>query len=93
MSRVVFCRKYQKELPGLARPPFPGKLGGDIFENISERAWKDWQSYQTMLINEKGLNMADAESRKFVQETMQKFFAGEEVATVEGYVPPDPSTT
>ncbi len=29
MSRMVFCRKLKKELPGLARAPFPGAKGED----------------------------------------------------------------
>ena len=44
MSRTVFCRKYQQELPGLAQAPFPGPKGQDILENVSfhrERR-QDW---------------------------------------------------
>ena len=70
------------------QPPFPGKMGADIYENISQRAWSDWQTYQTMLINEKCLSLADPEARKFIQDTMNKFFSGEEVPAVEGYIPP-----
>ncbi len=87
MARMVFCKKYQKELEGLLQPPFPGQMGADIYENISQLAWSDWQSYQTMLINEKCLSLADPDARKFIQDTMKKFFAGEEVETVEGYIP------
>ena len=38
MSRTVFCRKYQKELEGLAMPPMPGPKGQDIYENVSKLA-------------------------------------------------------
>lgn len=88
MTRTVMCRKYQEELPGLERPPYPGAKGQDIFEHISQKAWADWQKHQTMLINEKRLNMMNAEDRKFLQTEMNKFFAGEEYAQAEGYVPP-----
>ena len=88
MDRMVFCRKYKQELEGLLQAPFPGEIGADIYKNISKRAWADWQSYQTMLINEKCLSLADPEARKFIQDTMRKFFAGEEVESVEGYIPP-----
>ncbi len=87
MTRIVFCKKYQQELEGLAQPPFPGKIGEDIFENVSQLGWADWQNYQTMLINEKCLSLADPEARKFLQEMMKKFFSGEEVEAVEGYIP------
>ncbi|MGE7990048.1 oxidative damage protection protein [Pseudomonas sp. NPDC089554] len=88
MTRTVKCRKYNEELPGLERPPYPGAKGQDIFENISQKAWKEWQDHQTMLINEKRLNMMNAEDRKFIQAEMDKFFAGEDYAQAEGYVPP-----
>jgi len=88
MTRTVKCRKYNEELPGLDRPPYPGAKGQDIFDNISRQAWDEWQKHQTMLINEKRLNMMNAEDRKFLQAEMDKFFAGEDYAQAEGYVPP-----
>lgn len=88
MSRMVFCRKLKQELPGLARAPFPGAKGEDILQNISQQAWDEWQAHQTMIINERHLNMMDADDRKFVMQEMEKFFAGEDFARAEGYVPP-----
>lgn len=88
MTRMVMCRKHQQELAGLARPPFPGSKGEDIYNNISQQAWDEWQTQQTMLINERHLNMMNAEDRKFLMAEMEKFFAGEEFAKAEGYVPP-----
>jgi len=41
-----------------------------------------------MLINEKHLNMRDAEARKFLQQEMEKFLSGEDFEQAEGYVPP-----
>ena len=88
MARMVNCKKYGKELPGLAVPPYPGPKGQEIYETVSQRAWQEWQAHQTMLINEKQLNMMDGEARKFLQGEMDKFLAGEEYEQVEGYVPP-----
>ena len=88
MARVVFCKKYQQEMDGLDAPPYPGPKGEDIFENVSKQAWGEWQAHQTMLINEKHLNMVDAESRKYLQAEMEKFLAGEEYDRAEGYVAP-----
>ncbi len=89
MSRTVFCKKYQKDLPGLERLPFPGPKGQEIFDNVSKQAWEEWQAHQTMLINERQLNMMDTGSRIFIQEEMQKFLAGEEYAKADGYIPPE----
>ena len=88
MTRTVLCRKYKQELPGLDRAPYPGPRGEDIFTNVSKQAWDELQKHQTMLINERRLNMINAEDRKFLQTEMDKFLSGEEYAQAEGYVPP-----
>lgn len=88
MSRTVFCRKYQQELEGLNAPPFPGPKGQDIFDHISAKAWQDWLAHQTMLINEKRLNMMDKEARNYLAEQRDKFLSGDDYDTAEGYVPP-----
>ncbi len=51
MPHTVFCKKYQEELEGLDAPPYPGPKGQEIFDNVSKKAWQDWQAHQTMLIN------------------------------------------
>ncbi|MBB3047615.1 Fe-S cluster biosynthesis and repair protein YggX [Litorivivens lipolytica] len=88
MTRKVHCRKYQQELDGLTAPPFPGPRGQDIYDNVSKKAWEEWQTHQTMLINEKQLSMMDPDARKYLQAEMEKFFAGEDYDKAEGYVPP-----
>ena len=88
MPRLVLCKKYNRELPGLQAPPLPGVLGQEIFDTVSEQAWKEWQANQTMLINEHRLNLMDASTRKFLTEEMHRFLANENYAKPEGYVPP-----
>lgn len=87
MTRMVFCKKYQEELEGLANPPIPGEKGLEIYENYSKKAWEEWTDHQTRLINEKHLNMMDKEARKFLTEQRDKFFAGEDFEIADGYVP------
>ena len=88
MSRTVHCRKCNEQLPGLDRPPYPGAKGQDIYDNVSKKAWDEWQAHQTMLINERRLNMMNAEDRKFLQAEMDKFLSGVDYAKADGYVPP-----
>ena len=88
MTRMVMCRKYKQELPGLDRPPYPGPKGQEVFNEVSRKAWDEWQKHQTMLINERRLNMMDPEDRRFIQQEMDKFLAGEKYAQADGYVPP-----
>ncbi|MCI5107871.1 MAG: oxidative damage protection protein [Pseudomonadales bacterium] len=89
MSRMVHCRKYNKELPGLVVPPYPGAKGKEIYESVSQQAWQEWQAQQTMLINEKQLNMMDPDARKYLMKEMDKFLNNEEFDQAEGYVPPE----
>ena len=88
MARTVFCRKLKQDLPGLDQPPFPGPAGEDIFNNISRQAWQEWLDHQTMLINEKRLNMMDLTARTYLGEQRKRFLSGESYDQAEGYVPP-----
>jgi Fe-S cluster biosynthesis and repair protein YggX len=92
MTRLIICRKLGKQLPGLASPPIPGPVGKDIYEHVSAEAWGRWQALQTMLINEHQLSMMDPESRAFLMNQMEKFFANEDYEQPEGYVSPGDST-
>lgn len=91
MPRTVFCRKYKETLEGLDLPPYPGAKGQDIFDHISKQAWQEWMAHQTMLINEKRLNMMDMGTRVYLNEQMLKFLSGDQYDQAEGYVPPSQS--
>ena len=88
MTRSVLCKKFQKELPGLDKPPYPGPKGQEIFENVSKQAWEEWLDHQKMLINEGQINLTDKEARKWLNEQMDLFLSGEDYARPEGYTPP-----
>ena len=88
MSRTVICSRFQRELEGLEKPPLPGPAGERIFNEVSKKAWLEWQHLQTMLINEKHLKLIDPDARKYLSEQMWRFFANEDVDRAEGYVPP-----
>ena len=85
MSRKVFCKKYQKEMPGLSRPPIPGPKGKELQESVSQEAWNKWKSHQTTLINEKHLDMSNPDNRKWLLEQMDKFFNNEDYEKASGF--------
>ena len=87
MSRKVICRKYKEELVGMEKPPYPGPKGEDLYNNVSQKAWDEWLEHQKMLINEGQLNLADRESRNWLNEQMELFFSGEDYAKQSGYRP------
>jgi Fe-S cluster biosynthesis and repair protein YggX len=87
MARTINCVYLNKEADGLDFQLYPGDLGKRIFDNISKEAWGLWQKKQTMLINEKKLNMMNVDDRKFLEEQMTSFlFEGKDVE-IEGFVP------
>jgi len=88
MARMVQCVKLGREAEGLDRLPYPGPLGQRIFENVSKEAWQGWVRFQTMLVNENRLNLADAQARKFLARQMEDYFFGAGVQAPEGYTHP-----
>lgn len=89
MSRTVHCRMLNEELEGLAYQPWPGELGKRIFEGISQQAWNNWLTHQTMLINEHRLSPLNPDHRAFLEGEMEKFFFGGGSEKPQGYVPPE----
>ena len=92
MTRSVFCKKLQQQLPGLVVAPYPGEKGKFIFENISAQAWQLWQKQQVILINEQHLSLASADARRYLTEQMDRFLANETFDPASGYVPPESDT-
>jgi Fe-S cluster biosynthesis and repair protein YggX len=89
METIVFCKKYQEELPAMSFPPLPGQAGKDLMETVSQKAFDAWKLHQTTLINERRLDLSIAENRTFLIEEMHKFFDNKEVAQAEGFVDPN----
>ncbi|MBL1416047.1 oxidative damage protection protein [Moritella sp.] len=87
MARMVFCTRLQKEAEGLRFQLYPGEVGKRIFDHISQEAWSEWQQKQTMLLNEKKLNMMDENDRIFLEQEMVKYlFEGQDVI-IDGFTP------
>ncbi|NIH15547.1 oxidative damage protection protein [Serratia symbiotica] len=88
MSRTIFCTFLQCDAEGQDFQLYPGDVGKRIFDEISKEAWGEWMKKQTMLINEKKLNMMKLDDRKLLEQEMIKFlFEGHDVH-IEGYTPP-----
>jgi Fe-S cluster biosynthesis and repair protein YggX len=87
MTRMVYCVKFGRELPGLDRAPVPGELGQRIYENVSADGWALWREQVVILINHYGLNMADGRAQAFLNEQMEEFFFGEGAQMPDDWVP------
>jgi len=86
-GRMVQCVKFQKEMPGLDAPPWPGELGQRIYENVSGQAWKLWEERMKMILNEYRLMPWQKEAQELIAKHMEDFFFGEGAALPPGYVP------
>lgn len=88
MTRYVNCIKLGTLEEGLNSLPFPGPKGQYIYDHVSQKAWKEWISMQTMLINENRLASFEPRAKKMVEEAREKFLFGSDFQMPEGYVPP-----
>src|SRR5918997_3156127 len=86
-GRTVFCVKFQKDLPALDAPPWPGELGQRVFENVSAQAWKLWEDRQKMILNEYRLMPWQKEGQELIRNQMEDFFFGEGSALPPDFVP------
>jgi len=87
VARTIFCTHLNKEADGLDFQTLPGELGKKVFDNISKEAWAMWMSKQTMLINERKLNLMDSNDRMLLEKNMNAFlFDGQDVQ-IDGYTP------
>ena len=85
--------------PASSQPPqaqtfdklYPGHNDANFwdffFPGVYE-AWQGWIKFQTMLVNENRLNLADASARKFLAAQMENYFFGEGTQMPQGYTPP-----
>jgi Fe-S cluster biosynthesis and repair protein YggX len=87
-KRMVFCVKFQREMPGLETPPWPGELGQRIYEHVSAEAWRMWEDRMRMILNEYRLMPFQKEAQDLVAQLMEEFFFGEGGALRPDYQPP-----
>ena len=71
------------------RAPFPGEKGEEIFSSVSKQAWMEWLQQQTMLVNEKQLDLSKKESRDYLSQQLESFLNNESFDKAEGFVPLD----
>lgn len=74
MTRIIYCIKLNKKAEGLDYPPYSGELGKRIYETISKEAWANWLKYQTILVNENRLMLADIHARQYLIAELKKYF-------------------
>jgi Fe-S cluster biosynthesis and repair protein YggX len=76
--RMVHCKKLDKELPGLKRPPYRNELGKRIYDEISQEAWEMWKQESIRFINTYRLDLASKEGQSFLLKQAAVYFGFED---------------
>jgi Fe-S cluster biosynthesis and repair protein YggX len=77
-NRLVHCVKLDKELPGLARPPFPNEVGQMVFEKVSKEAWDMWLQESVRYINTYRVDLSSREGTDFMMNQLKIWLGLEE---------------
>jgi Fe-S cluster biosynthesis and repair protein YggX len=74
---TITCTRCGKQRDQMAFQPFQNDLGRRAFAEICTVCWAEWLKQQQALINHYGLNLRDAEAKKFLFGEMETFLWGE----------------
>lgn len=70
-NRLIQCIKLERELPGLARPPFPNEFGQLIYEKVSKEAWDLWLQESVRYINTYRVDLSSREGTEFMLKQLR----------------------
>ena len=73
----IQCVVLKCESEAMIKAPYPGELGERILANVSQEGWKKWLSSLTVIINENGLNTANPNHLKVIEDYMLGFLFSE----------------
>lgn len=85
MRNTIFCTFLQRDAERQDFQIYPGHIGERIFNEISKEAWAKWIKKQTMLINEKKLDMTHHDDRQLLKKAMMTFLFERQDIYISGY--------
>ena len=77
------CSRCGQQRDSLPFRPFQNDLGLRVYEQICGVCWAEWLKTQQQLINHYGLNVREAEAKKFLFAQMDQFLFGEQEKSEE----------
>ena len=78
LNRLVHCIKLDRELPGLAKPPFPNEMGQLVFEKLSKEGWDLWLQESVRYINTYRVDLSSREGAEFMLKQLRIWLGLEE---------------
>lgn len=70
---TFLCTRTKRPGTQLPRPPFKGKVGAWIYDNISKQTWDEWIGQGTKVINELRLDLSRDEDAQKYDKYMHEF--------------------
>jgi Fe-S cluster biosynthesis and repair protein YggX len=86
--KTVHCVKLKEDLPALESAPIPGAVGQKILEQVSAKAWKQFEEHFIMVTNENRLDLMDESTNRIFFEHIDSFLFQDNAQVPQGYVPP-----
>ncbi|CUR53628.1 Probable Fe(2+)-trafficking protein [Serratia symbiotica] len=86
MKKIIFCNFLKCNSEAQDFQIYPGDIGKYIFNTISKKAWTKWIEKQTILINEKKLNMLKFNDYKLLEQEMIKFLFKKNIVDIKKYI-------
>jgi Fe-S cluster biosynthesis and repair protein YggX len=77
-NRLVHCIKLDRELPGLATPPFRNEMGQLVFEKVSKEGWDLWLQESVRYINTYRVDLSSREGAEFMFKQLRIWMGLEE---------------
>ncbi|MEO0321647.1 MAG: Fe(2+)-trafficking protein [Myxococcota bacterium] len=77
-NRTVQCMKLGKELPALAKPPFPTEFGKYIHDHVSAEGWDQWLQESVRYINTYRVDLSSREGTDFMMKQLKIWLGVEE---------------
>ena len=69
----IQCSRCGETRAAMPYAPLNNEVGRRVQAEICQVCWGDWLKHQTMLINHYGLNVRDADAKKFLTENLERF--------------------
>ncbi|MFQ5889096.1 MAG: oxidative damage protection protein [Gemmatimonadota bacterium] len=77
-SATFACARCgRSDVEPLGMKPFPNELGERLATAVCGECWEAWKKHQMLLINHYGLNVQDANARKFLITNLKSFLFSE----------------
>jgi Fe-S cluster biosynthesis and repair protein YggX len=77
-NRLIHCIKLDRELPGLAKPPFQNEMGQLVYEKVSKEAWDMWLQESVRYINTYRVDLSSREGTEFMLKQLRIWLGMEE---------------